>query len=330
MTMKKGLKLGNGAVVAAKIIIWNKEKLESALKNLTVSHEEWLKKVLAEKPTVATTGSYETLLAVEEITQYRLSTEIPITCPETANAIIQAFTNEADVELGFYIYHAHREHKDTLPVAFSGYDFAESYLDILSMVRSEIFVINGKDLSFHKRRSEPKQYPQQVGPQQAGPQQAGPQQAGPQQAGPQQASAFTADERVALLDKQFLEIWDEFCLLIPEGEYRVTPQFKVGPLDEDSVEAIANTLGHVMSIAKENNVLEKLNVDDLPLLMTPSVTKAATDARKREVLLDWLRKNSDTLAEVMSLEPIAQVPSLEHHANYARKVKQVSDLLRDD
>ena len=118
--------------------------------------------------------------------------------------------------------------------------------------------------------------------------------------------------------------------MIPEGEYRVTPQFKVGPLDEDSVEAIANTLGHVMSIAKENNVLEKLNVDDLPLLMTPSVTKAATDARKREVLLDWLRKNSDTLAEVMSLEPIAQVPSLEHHANYARKVKQVSDLLRDD
>lgn len=189
-------------------------------------------------------------------------------------------------------------------------DFAEPYSDILSMVRSEIFVINGKGTGFHKRKPEPRQYPQE--------------------AGPQTARALTTDERVALLDKQFLEIWDEFRWLIPDGEYRVTPQFKVGSLEEHSAGTIANSLEQVMSIARENIVLEKLNVDDLPILMPPSVTKAQTDARKREVILDWLRENSDTLAEVMSLEPIEPAPSLEHRASHKAPVKSGSDLFRHE
>lgn len=308
--MKKGLKLGNGAVVQAKMIVWNKEKLGEALSNLTDYEERQVHNKLVKMKTPASNNNYETLVAVEEITQNSFSTKIPLTCPETANAIITAFTNEADVELGYYFYHAHQAHKDAIPVAFSGYDFAEPYSDILSMVRSEIFVINGNGISFHKRRPEPKQYPQE--------------------AGPQPATALTTDERVALLDKQFLEIWDEFRWLIPDGEYRVTPQFKVGPLDEDSEGAIANSLGHVMSIARANSVLEKLNVDDLPILMAPSVTKAQTDARKREVLLDWLRENSDTLAEVMSLDPIEPAPSLEHSASHKGSVKRGSDLFRQE
>tara|TARA_Y100001934_G_scaffold283241_1_gene401464 strand:+ start:8095 stop:9021 length:927 start_codon:yes stop_codon:yes gene_type:complete len=308
--MNKGLKLGNGAVVQAQMIVWNKDKLGDAMSNLTDYEERQVHLKLVEKKTPAATKNYETLIAVEEITQNSFSTKIPLTCPETANAIITAFTNEADVELGYYVYHAHQAHKDAIPVAFSGYDFAEPYSDILSMVRSEIFVINGKGISFHKRRPEPKQYPQE--------------------AGPQPARALTTDERVALLDKQFLEIWDEFRWLIPDGEYRVTPQFKVGPLDDDSEAAIANSLGHVMSIARANSVLEKLNVDDLPILMAPSVTKAQTDARKREVLLDWLRENSDTLAEVMSLDPIEPAPSLEHSASHKGSVKRGSDLFRQE
>ena len=76
--------------------------------------------------------------------------------------------------------------------------------------------------------------------------------------------------------------------------------------------------------------LEKLNVDDLPILMAPSVTKAQTDARKREVLLDWLRENSDTLAEVMSLDPIEPAPSLEHSASHKGSVKRGSDLFRQE
>ena len=308
--MNKGLKLGNGAVVQAQMIVWNKDKLGDALSNLTDYEERQVHNKLVEKKTPASTKNYETLIAVEEVTQNSFSTRIPLTCPETANAIITAFTNEADVELGYYVYHAHLIPDGSDPVAFSGYDFAEPYSDILSMVRSEIFVINGKGISFLKREPEPKQYPQEVGP--------------------QPARALTTDERVAKLDEQFLEIWDEFRWLIPEGEYRVTPQFEVGLLDDDSVATIANSLGHVMSIAKANNVLEKLNVDDLPILMAPSVTKAATDVRKREIILGWLRENSDTLAEVMSLDPIEPAPILEHRASNKAPVKSGSDLFRHE
>ena len=310
MTTKTGLKLGNGAVVQAKMIVWNKEKLGEALSNLT-DHERALvntKLVKMKKP--ASDNNYETLIAVEEATENSFSTTIPLICHETANAILTAVTNETDVTLGYYMFLAYQMPDGSDPVAFSGYDFTQPYSDILSMVRRELFVINGKGISFHKRRPEPKQYPQEVGP--------------------QPARALTTDERVALLDKQFLEIWDEFRWLIPDGEYRVTPQFKVGPLDEDSEGVIANSLGHVMSIARENSVLEKLNVDNLPILMPPSVTKAQTDARKREVLLDWLRENSDTLAEVMSLDPIEPAPSLEHSASHKGSVKRGSDLFRQE
>lgn len=308
--MNKGLKLGNGAVVQAQMIVWNKDKLGDTMSNLTDYEERQVHLKLVEKKTPASTKNYETLIAVEEITQNSFSTTIPLMCPETANAILTAFTNEADITMGYYIYHAHLTHGGSEPVAFSGYDFAQSYSDILSMVRREIFVINGKGTGFHKRKPEPKQYPNRVLT--------------------QPARALTTDERVALLDKQFLEIWDEFRWLIPDGEYRVTPQFKVGPLDEDSEGVIANSLGHVMSIARENSVLEKLNVDNLPILMPPSVTKAQTDARKREVLLDWLRENSDTLAEVMSLDPIEPAPSLEHSASHKGSVKRGSDLFRQE
>lgn len=308
--MKKGFKLGNGAVVEAKMIVWNKEKLGEALSNLTDYEQNQVHKKLVEMKKPASNNNYETLVAVEEVTMNSFSTTIPLMCPETANAILTAVTNETDVTLGYYIYHAHQTHEGSVPVAFSGYDFAQPYSDILSMVRSEIFVINGKGTSFHKRKPEPKQYTNRVGP--------------------QPATALTTDERVALLDKQFLEIWDEFRWLIPDGEYRVTPQFKVGSLEEDGSSAIANSLGHVMSIARANSVLEKLNVDDLPILMPPSVTKAQTDARKREVLLDWLRENSDTLAEVMSLDPIEPAPSLEHRASHKGSVKRGSDLFRQE
>ncbi|GFD77282.1 hypothetical protein KUL118_01440 [Tenacibaculum sp. KUL118] len=308
--MKKGFKLGNGVVVEARMIVWNKEKLGEALSNLTDYEEKQVHNKLVEMKKPASSNTYETLIAVEEVTQNSLSTTIPLMCPETANAILTAFTNEADITMGYYIYHAHLTHGGSEPVAFSGYDFAQSYSDILSMVRSEIFVINGKGTGFLKRKPEPKQYTNR--------------------AGSQPARALTTDERVAKLDEQFLEIWDEFRWLIPDGEYRVTPQFNVGPLDDDSEGAIANSLGHVMSIARANNVLEKLNVDDLPLLMPPSVTKAQTDARKREVLLDWLRENSDTLAEVMSLEPIEPAPSLEHRASHKAPVKSGSDLFRHE
>ena len=308
--MNKGLKLGNGAVVQAQMIVWNKDKLGDAMSNLTDYEERQVHLKLVEKKTPASTKNYETLIAVEEITQNSFSTKIPLTCPETANAIITAFTNEADVELGYYVYHAHQAHKDAIPVAFSGYDFAEPYSDILSMVRSEIFVINGKGISFHKRRPEPKQYPQE--------------------AGPQPARALTTDERVALLDKQFLEIWDEFRWLLPVGNYRVIPQFNVCSLDEHSAGTIANSLEHVMSIARAKIVLEKLNLEDLPLLIPPCKTKAQTNARDREFILNWIRKNTEVLAEVMSLEPIEPAPSLEHRANNARPVKHGSDLFRQE
>lgn len=310
MTTKTGLKLGNGAVVQTKMIVWNKEKLGEALSNLT-DHERALvntKLVKMKKP--ASDNNYETLIAVEEATENSFSTTIPLICPETANAILTAVTNETDVTLGYYMFLAYQMPDGSDPVAFSGYDFTQPYSDILSMVRRELFVVNGKNTSFLKREPEPKQYPQEVGP--------------------QPARALTTDERVAKLDERFLEIWDEFRWLIPEGEYRVTPQFEVGLLDDNNVATIANSLGHVMSIAKANNVLEKLNVDDLPLVMPPSVTKAATDARKREVLLDWLRENSEVLAEVMSLEPIEPAPSLEHSASHKGSVKRGSDLFRQE
>ena len=308
--MSKGLKLGNGAVVQAKMIVWNKEKLGEALSNLTDYEEKQVHNMLVKMKTPASNNNYETLVAVEEITQNSFSTTIPLICPETANAILTAFTNEADITMGYYIYHAHQTHKDTAPLAFSGYDFAQPYSEIVRMVRSEIFVIAGEATSFHKRKPEPKQYPQE--------------------AGPQPPTALTTDERVALLDKQFLEIWDEFRWLIPDGEYRVTPQFKVGSLEEEGSSAIANSLGHVMSIARANSVLEKLNVDDLPIAVAPMISKAETDARKREVLLDWLRENSDTLAEVMSLDPIEPAPSLEHRASHKGSVKRGSDLFRQE
>ena len=161
--MNKGLKLGNGAVVQAQMIVWNKDKLGDAMSNLTDYEERQVHLKLVEKKTPASTKNYETLIAVEEITQNSFSTKIPLTCPETANAIITAFTNEADVELGYYVYHAHQTHGGSEPVAFSGYDFAQSYSDILSLVGSEIFVINGKGTGFHKRKPEPRQYPQEVG-----------------------------------------------------------------------------------------------------------------------------------------------------------------------
>ena len=43
-----------------------------------------------------------------------------------------------------------------------------------------------------------------------------------------------------------------------------------------------------MSIARANSVLEKLNVDDLPIAVAPMISKAETDARKREVLFGAL------------------------------------------
>lgn len=308
--MKKGFKLGNGVVVEARMIVWNKEKLGEALSNLTDYEERQVHNKLVEMKKPASNNNYETLVAVEEITQNSFSTTIPLLCPETANAILTAVTNETDVTLGYYIYHAHQTHEGSEPVAFSGYDFAQPYSDILSMVRSGILVIEGKDTGFLKREPEPKQYPQQ--------------------ARLQPARALTTDERVALLDKQFIEIWDEFRWLLPVGNYRVIPQFNVCSLDEHSAGTIANSLEHVISIARAKSVLEKLNLDDLPLLIPPCKTKAQTDARDREFILNWIRKNTEVLAEVMSLEPIEPAPSLEHRANNARPVKQGSDLFRQE
>ena len=47
--MNKGLKLGNGAVVQAQMIVWNKDKLGDAMSNLTDYEERQVHLKLVER-----------------------------------------------------------------------------------------------------------------------------------------------------------------------------------------------------------------------------------------------------------------------------------------
>ena len=99
-------------------------------------NSEWMNEVgaagmikLAARQTVAR------MLERDDFTK-RYRAEQAIAIHEFLYPLVQGYDSvamEADVELGYYVYHAHQAHKDAIPVAFSGYDFAEPYSDILSI-----------------------------------------------------------------------------------------------------------------------------------------------------------------------------------------------------
>ena len=194
MTTKTGLKLGNGAQVKATMIVWPIERLSEVISNLSQNEKDALNYRLGEKRIEASAKCYHTLVEVEEITGYSYSSPIPITMPETANAILQAFRNETNYEMGHHFRVAHTLPPTANPLFFEGKVFPEAYLMALSMVQNDLMG-DGDNPFITITEQEP----------------------------PRPASPVPDRDAVTSLCDHFDQLWTQFCEYLPEGDYRVSP-----------------------------------------------------------------------------------------------------------